>query len=124
MEDDRREAMRINILRRFKRRLRKRQTAHEQIMWELLRNRRFNNLKFYRQYRIGSYIVDFLCKSHRLVLEVDGEIHRYKELEDCKRKEKIQTMGYSIVRCTNDEVETCPLVVLNRIEKAIGIKQT
>ncbi|MBK9108861.1 MAG: DUF559 domain-containing protein [Saprospiraceae bacterium] len=65
------------------RELRKTQTPAEKIVWELVRNRRFHQLKFRRQVAIqcGSsvsprrYIVDFLCHEIKLILEIDGDIH-------------------------------------------------
>ena len=44
------------------RNLRKNSTKQELILWTLLRNHGINNLKFKRQYPIGNYIVDFICK--------------------------------------------------------------
>ncbi|RPI18417.1 MAG: DUF559 domain-containing protein [Ignavibacteriae bacterium] len=57
------------------RKLRKEQTAAEKILWERLRNRKFMNEKFKRQHSINSYITDFYCYAHRLIVEVDGSIH-------------------------------------------------
>ena len=44
------------------RNLRKNSTKEEYIIWQILRNRNFFNLKFKRQVPIGKYIVDFLCE--------------------------------------------------------------
>src|SRR5690606_1794412 len=54
------------------RELRKKQTKAEEIFWQLVRNRKFNNLKFRRQHQIGNYIADFYCVELRLVIEFDG----------------------------------------------------
>lgn len=48
------------------RELRQRQTPAEDIAWELLRDRRFEGLKFRRQHQIGNYIADFCCAEHKL----------------------------------------------------------
>nr|WP_292734563.1 DUF559 domain-containing protein [Nostoc sp. JL31] len=42
------------------RKLRKKQTPAEEILWECLRNRRLLNTKFRRQHNIGRYITDFI----------------------------------------------------------------
>ena len=39
--------------------LRKNSTESEKKLWQYLRNRQFEGLKFYRQYSIGNYIADF-----------------------------------------------------------------
>ena len=57
--------------------LRKNQTTQEQKLWNLLRNRSFHNLKFKRQYPVGSYIVDFICLEKNVVIEVDGELKAF-----------------------------------------------
>src|SRR5262249_20183481 len=40
-----------------------------------LRARRLQKFKFVRQAPIGPYIVDFLCREARLIVEVDGATH-------------------------------------------------
>jgi len=57
------------------RELRKQMTPAEKILWQHLRAKRFNNLKFRRQQVIEGFLVDFYCHSLGLIIEVDGEIH-------------------------------------------------
>ncbi len=57
------------------RELRIKETKAERIVWRLLRNRKFLNLKFRRQHQIGLYIVDFYCDELKLILELDGSVH-------------------------------------------------
>ena len=47
----------------------------ESLMWQLLRAKRFMNLKFRRQHVIKPYIVDFYCHEIGLVIELDGGQH-------------------------------------------------
>ncbi len=57
-------------------------TDAENLMWQLLRAKRFMNLKFRRQHVIEPYIVDFYCHEIGLVIELDGGQHGiYKEIE-------------------------------------------
>jgi very-short-patch-repair endonuclease len=86
------------------RKLRKKSTKAEQAAWKILRNRQIDGLKFYRQYPVGSYIVDFCCRTLDLVIEVDGDIHAGKETEDKKREEYLEKEGYRIIRFTNDQI--------------------
>ncbi|MDP3381323.1 MAG: DUF559 domain-containing protein [bacterium] len=51
--------------------LRQQQTEAEEILWEVLRNRKLNNLKFRRQHPFGRYIADFYCDELRIVIELD-----------------------------------------------------
>ncbi|MEH6408568.1 MAG: endonuclease domain-containing protein, partial [Leeuwenhoekiella sp.] len=55
--------------------LRQEQTEAEKELWELLRNRKFENLKFRRQHPLKDYIVDFFCKELNLIIELDGGYH-------------------------------------------------
>ncbi len=66
---------RIKPLKATARRLRKRQTKSEKLLWQALRNRQLSDLKFLRQHPIGHSIVDFYCHENRLVIEIDGGIH-------------------------------------------------
>lgn len=62
--------------------LRKQSTKAEKILWNELRNRKFNNLKIRRQHPIEKYVVDFFCYEKKLIIEVDGEIHdNYNQIE-------------------------------------------
>lgn len=99
------------------RKLRKKQTPTEQILWECLRGRRLAGLKFRRQHPIDKFIADFYCHEARLVVEVDGAVHREKnQIErDALRTEVLSRLGLSVVRVTNTEVETALRKVLTRI---------
>jgi YD repeat-containing protein len=66
--------------------LRKESTLTEEIVWRWLRNRRFGDWKFRRQYPIGPYIADFYCDALKLVIEIDGETHDYSFEYDERRR--------------------------------------
>ena len=57
------------------RKLRGAQTDAERKLWFALRDRRLGGFKFVRQEAIGPYIVDFVCREQRLIVEVDGGQH-------------------------------------------------
>jgi very-short-patch-repair endonuclease len=94
------------------RELRKRQTPQEEKLWQYLRNRKLNGLKFYRQRPIiygyaGRYlffIADFYCPEKKLVIELDGAIHRYQKEYDEQRDIIIRQMGIFVLRIKNDEL--------------------
>ena len=58
--------------------LRQRQTDAEEKLWQLIRNRKLSGLKFRRQHPLDKYIADFCCHEKRLVIELDGGIHKSK----------------------------------------------
>jgi very-short-patch-repair endonuclease len=86
--------------------LRQRETEAEIILWEALRNRRLANLKFRQQHPIGNttFVADFLCYEHRLVVEVDGEVHSTQVEQDLLRQQVIEEVGYQVLRFSNDQV--------------------
>ena len=62
--------------------LRKNQTDSENRVWQRLRNRQVNKLKFFRQYSFGIYILDFYCPEIRLAIELDGGQHLQEESQE------------------------------------------
>ena len=50
----------MNKLTNLAKNLRQNQTQQEHILWNLLRNHKFHNLKFKRQHPLGNYIIDFI----------------------------------------------------------------
>ena len=99
------------------RRLRKRSTLAEQLLWRHLRNRKFAGLKFYRQFPIGRYIPDFYCDELNLVIELEGGIHQTlsQRLYDDIRFEEFEMQGFRVLRFKNEEVFNELEVVLSRI---------
>jgi very-short-patch-repair endonuclease len=77
----------------------------EALLWQQLRQRP-GGLKFRRQHPVDPYVVDFLCLSARLIVEIDGWSHdtAARAEEDEKRDEKLIARGFSILRIPADEV--------------------
>ncbi|MEO6167743.1 MAG: DUF559 domain-containing protein [Chitinophagales bacterium] len=98
--------------------LRREMTKAEEIVWEMLRTHGAG-LHFRRQRIIGNYIVDFVCLSKQLIVEIDGEIHKYQKEEDEAREFELQKLGFSIIRFSNEEVINNKELVLEKIKKAI-----
>ena len=88
------------------RKLRKNSTIQERILWKILRNRQFKNLKFRRQFSIGEYIVDFVCEEKRIVIELDGGQHNETEniIKDIERTRFIESEGYKVIRFWNNDI--------------------
>src|SRR5262249_52612040 len=84
--------------------LRRRSTDAERILWQELRGRRFAELRFRRQQPIGPYIVDFYCSKAKLIVELDGQTHRGRELRDRARQTWLEHEGLRVVRAGNEDV--------------------
>lgn len=93
-----------NILART---LRKNQTPQEAKMWKILRNFQINDLKFRRQYPIGNYIVDFVCKEIKLIIEIDGGQHNEPNniTYDIERTKFLESKGYKVIRFWNNDID-------------------
>lgn len=83
--------------------LRRRQTDAEGLLWWELKNRNLNGYKFVRQVPLGSYVADFVCREHRLVIEVDGGQHSDSN-HDGLRTEWLNQHGYSVIRFWNHQI--------------------
>jgi very-short-patch-repair endonuclease len=91
-------------LKPFAREMRHTPTPAEELLWERLRNRRLNQLKFRRQFAIERFIVDFVCLEHRLIIEVDGSIHDQQQEYDELRQLFLESIGFRVLRFSNDAV--------------------
>lgn len=101
------------------RELRQRQTKAEGLLWNRLRRHQLCGLKFKRQHRIGNFIVDFYCDELKLVIEVEGGVHRIPEqiVQDKVRFEELEERGLNILRIKNEEVVEHIDSVLEKILK-------
>jgi very-short-patch-repair endonuclease len=86
------------------RRLRQELTPGESVLWEVLRSRQFEGLKFRSQHPVGRFIMDFYCPSLKLVIEIDGNVHDDRKVYDRARTEQLQTFGYYVLRFSNDRI--------------------
>ena len=63
-------------------------------------------MRFRRQHIIGDYIVDFICLKQKLIIEIDGGYHQEttQQTEDKTRQNWLESMGYKILRFTNEDI--------------------
>jgi very-short-patch-repair endonuclease len=107
--------------------LRKSQTPAEEILWEKLRNRNFAGLKFTRQHPIyyfkdkqkKFFIADFYCHRLKLIIELDGEIHKKQKNYDILREELLKNKSLKIIRFKNTKIEENINLVLIRLKRYI-----
>ncbi|MCO5145227.1 MAG: DUF559 domain-containing protein [Aquamicrobium sp.] len=83
--------------------LRKGDNPAEALLWNELKGRKLGGYKFVRQFPIGPYFADFLCRERKLVSELDGSQHA-GSLYDENRNAFMRAQGYSVLRFWNEAV--------------------
>ena len=93
---------------------RKNMTEAESAFWSMAKGNTFGQ-RCIRQHIIGDYIVDFLFRKSKLIVEIDGGYHFTEEQQhnDAVRTDWLEHMGYTIVRFTNEQVLCDPENVIN-----------
>ncbi len=92
-------------LKKFARELRKKSTPAEILLWrDVLKARKMKGYQFNRQFPIGNYIVDFICRKLRLIIEIDGFSHNLKFDKHIKKDEDLRKMGYTILHVKEKDV--------------------
>lgn len=95
------------------RHLRKNQTPNENILWQVLRNRKLGGKKFVRQFPIifeyqgrkRFFVADFYCHEAKLVIELDGIIHEKQVAYDENRTFIINQLGIKVLRIKNADLK-------------------
>jgi very-short-patch-repair endonuclease len=97
--------------------LRKRMTPEEVKLWVRLRLLRAEGFHFRRQSPIGPYIPDFVCRRHKVVIEVDGIQHGNARMQwlDNKRDQYLVALGYRVIRVWNGEVNRDPDSIIDHV---------
>lgn len=95
-------------------------TDAEKVLWAHLRGKQLGKT-FLRQYIVGDYIVDFICRDTNLIIEVDGAYHSEprQEANDALRTLQLTEYGYKVIRFTNEEVLYQIDLVLNAIQSTL-----
>ena len=88
-------------------------------LWYRLRSRSLGHFKFVRQEPIGPYVVDFVCRERRLVIEVDGGQHAENK-RDMARDQWLAERRYRVLRFWNNDVLKNTEGVLEVIDAALA----
>ncbi len=104
--------VKIQIAREF----RKKPTKSERILWQALRRNNFLGLGIRRQHVIEGFIVDFYCHKLKLVIEIDGRIHRHQLEDDVDRQKIIEKKNIKFFRIQSEDVENNIVEVLERLK--------
>ncbi|HRA73250.1 MAG TPA: endonuclease domain-containing protein, partial [Flavobacterium sp.] len=85
--------------------MRKSPTNAEKVLWSEIKSKSMGN-KFRQQHLIGDFIVDFVCLSRKLIIEVDGDYHFTDEQIqlDNERTIALNQLGYKVIRFTNNDI--------------------
>jgi very-short-patch-repair endonuclease len=97
------------------------------LIWDGIRNRQLLGKKFLRQHPIffdltckeTFYIADFYCHELKLVIEIDGEIHKFRRKNDSERDRVLNHLGMNVIRIASEKVMRNPDTTLNFIKDYI-----
>ena len=111
-------------LKTFARKLRREQTDAERALWQRLKGKQLDGVKFRRQQPIGPYIVDFASFEKKLVIEIDGGQHSEMEIADRDeaRTGFLEAEGFKVIRFWNNDVTTKIEGVMETIGNALGLE--
>jgi len=99
--------------------LRNTATDAERLLWQRLRAKQVASTRFNRQVCIGAYICDFVARTPKLIVELDGGQHAIATEEDERRTRFLESEGYHVVRFWNHDVMGNLDGVLEMIEMAL-----
>ena len=116
-----------SILKDTVRSLRKHSTEAEQKFWHAVRNRKIDGYKFLRQHPIQCtfdgykrfFIADFYCAKRKLIVEIDGLIHKKQKDYDELRTYIIERFGMKVIRFKNYEIEKDINRVIRSLKKEL-----
>lgn len=92
-------------------------TDAERRLWSRIRRKQFKRSQFYRQKNIGDYIEGFYCPAAKLIIELDGGQHYFKEniAKDGERDRFLNGLGFRVMRFSNMDVFNDIEGVINKI---------
>ena len=87
------------------RKLRREMSLPEVLLWQQLRKKPAG-LRFRRQFPIGPITADFACLERRLMIEIDGEAHRFGDQprRDAARDALLRREGFRVIRIAARDV--------------------
>ena len=109
-----------SLLKDFANENRKKPTEAECILWNYLKGNTLG-AHFRRQHIIGQFIADFVCLSHKLIIEIDGKYHQLPEqqITDAERTDWLESKGFKVIRFKNEQIVADIDKVLNTINAYI-----
>ena len=102
------------------RELRLNATEAERRLWQQISARKIAGVRFNRQFPIGPFICDFVSRTAKLVIEVDGGQHAVDVTKDEARTAYLEAQGYRVIRFWNNDVLDRIEGVVSEIERALA----
>jgi very-short-patch-repair endonuclease len=102
------------------RELRREAPPAERKLWEAISGGQLSGHRFTRQFQIGAYFCDVVCRTSKLVGEIDGFSHNMQLQHDNRRDAYLRGQGYKVLRFTNEDVMTNLDGVVVAIALALG----
>jgi very-short-patch-repair endonuclease len=96
-------------------------TDAERKLWRALRAQQRAGYRFRRQAGIGPYIVNFICFSHKLVIELDGVQHALGQspVRDAERTARLESREFQVLRFWNHQLDDGVWPVVDAIRVAL-----
>ena len=91
----------------------------EKLIWNAVLSRKQSGERFLRQRPIDNFIVDFFAPNLGLIIEIDGSSHANKGEYDFYRQQKLEGLGYVMIRFSEGEVLQAVGLVKEKIDYAI-----
>jgi len=113
---------RYELLKDFAKKNRKNPTLAESFLWAQVKGKSLG-VKFQRQHIIYDYIADFVCLEKKLIIEIDGGYHFIGKqiVKDSERTEILESLGFKVIRFSNEEVLYNTKNVIQKIYQIINI---
>jgi len=102
--------------------LRLHSTEAERVLWRRLSARKVAGVRFNRQVPIGPFICDFVARSMKLIVEIDGGQHAIEVEQDAQRTRFLAGQGSRVIRFWNNDVMERIEGVILEIERAIAAR--
>ena len=103
------------------RELRLHATDAERRLWQQIGARKLAGVCFNRQFPIGPFICNFVSRTARLVIEVDGGQHAVDVAKDEARTAYLEARGYRVIRFWNNNVLERIEGVVSEIERVLAV---
>lgn len=113
--------MRNPITQKHAKNLRQNLTKAEAILWNYLKGKKIEGVKFRRQFLVGNYIADFAAIEIKLIIEIDGATHSSDDRVeyDTARTEFLTSQGWRVIRVWNNDIYSNLNGVLQSISQII-----
>jgi very-short-patch-repair endonuclease len=87
--------------------LRNNMTKWEIRLWNDLKGKKLYGFKVRRQYGFDNFVVDFYCPELQLAIEVDGDVHYFKEkmIEDREKDQRLKEENIKVKRIRTVDLE-------------------